>query len=269
MKSLIALSMLLAPLCFTSPAHAVSEPINLLENGTLDHWYTWVKGRGKNIDPKNVFTMDEGVLHISGEEWGCVTTKEEYENYHAMVEFKWGEITHEPRVDRARDSGFLIHSFGEDGGYSGTWMYCLEVQMIEGGTGDLLVVGDKSPTYEITAPVAKEKQGSSPVFQADGEPITMNSGRINWWGRDAAWTDTKDFRGAQDVEKPVGEWNQLEVIADGGKITVLLNGVVVNGALDCKPTKGRLQIQAEGAELFVRTVKLSPLPASDAAASKK
>lgn len=269
MKTLLALSMLFTPLCFTAPAQAVTEPIDLLEGGKLDHWYTWLQGRGKDIDPKQVFTMDEGILRISGEEWGCVTSQEEYADYHLTLEFKWGKITHGSRIDRARDSGLLIHSFGEDGGYSDTWMYCLEVQMIEGGTGDLLVVGDKSPTYEITAPVAKEKQGSSPVYQADGEPITMNSGRINWWGRDAAWTDTKDFRGAQDVEKPVGEWNLLEVIADGGKITVLLNGVVVNAALDCKPTKGRLQIQSEGAELFVRTVKLAPLPPSGAATPKE
>ena len=244
-----------------TPSYSAPATIDLLEGGKLDHWYTWIKGRGKDIDPKQVFTMDEGVLRISGEEWGCVTSKEEYADYHLLLEFKWGQITHGARADRARDSGLLIHSFGEDGGYSGTWMYCLEVQMIEGGTGDLLVVGDSSKTYEITAPVADEKQGSSPVFQADGEPLTMNSGRINWWGRDPDWADVKDFRGAKDVEKPVGEWNQLEVIADGGKITVTLNGVVVNAAQDCKPTKGRLQIQAEGAELFVRTAKLTPLAA--------
>lgn len=262
LPSMLAALLLLGAL----PAMSAPATIDLLENGSLDHWYTWLQGRGKDVDPKNVFTMNEGVLRISGEEWGCVTSKEEYADYHLLMEFKWGELTYGSRADRARDSGLLIHSFGEDGGYNDTWMYCLEVQMIEGGTGDLLVVGDKSPTYEITAPVAEEKQGSSPVFSPDGEPVTMNSGRINWWGRDPDWADVKDFRGAQDVEKPVGEWNRLEVIADGSKITVLLNGVVVNRALDCKPTKGRLQIQSEGAELFVRKVVLTSLEEKRAAA---
>ena len=257
----ILFSLLVAiPLFFSAaPAHSAPATIDLLEDGKLDHWYTWVKGRGKDIDPKNVFTMEDDVLRISGEEWGCVTSQEEYADYHLSMEFKWGEITHGSRKDRARDSGLLIHSLGEDGGYSGTWMYCLEVQMIEGGTGDLLVVGDKSPTYEITALVADEKQGSSPVYSPDGKPLTMNSGRFNWWGRDPDWADVKDFRGAKDVEKPVGEWNLLEVVADGAKIVVTLNGVVVNAAEDCKPTKGRLQIQSEGAELFVRNAKLTPL----------
>lgn len=266
MKTIPTLLAGFALLFLATPSHSATGTLDLLEGGTLDHWYTWIKDRGRDVDPKRVFTMADGMLHITGEEWGCVTTKEEYANYHALLEFKWGEITHEPRLDNARDSGLLIHSFGEDGGYSGTWMYCLEVQMIEGGTGDLLVVGDTSPAYEITAPVAEEMQGSSPVFSPDGAPLTINSGRINWWGRDPNWADMKGFRGERDVEKPIGEWNRLEVIADAGKITVLLNGIVVNRALDCKPWKGRLQIQSEGAELFVRKVMLTPLDRSNVTA---
>lgn len=261
-------SLCIALACFaTPPAHAAPGSIDLLDGDYTKHWYTWIRDRGRDTDPKNVFTMQDDILRISGEEWGCVTTKEEYSDYHLLLEFKWGEKTWAPRLDRARDSGLLIHSKGEDGGYNGTWMYCLEVQMIEGGTGDLLVVGDKSPTYELTVPVAEEKHGSSPVFSPDGDPVTMNSGRINWWGRDPEWKDVKDFRGPDDVEKPVGEWNRIEVIADGGKITVLLNGIVVNRALDCKPKKGRLQIQSEAAELFVRKVVLTPLDRTEQAAN--
>lgn len=47
----------------------------------------------------------------------------------------WGE-----RETRARDNGILVHSTGEDGGYSKTWMPGIEFQIVEGGTGDLLVV---------------------------------------------------------------------------------------------------------------------------------
>jgi len=259
MKKTIITLCALALLSVALPTHAASNTIDLLKDGKLDHWYTWIKDRGKDIDPKNVFTMQEGILRISGEEWGCITSNEEYADYHLVLEFKWGEQTFEPRIDRARDSGLLVHSFGEDGGYSGTWMYCLEVQMIEGGTGDLLVVGDKSPTYEMTVPVAMGPDGPTRVFSPDGEPLTLNSGRFDWWGRSPDWADVKDFRGEKDVEKPVGEWNRLEVIADGDKLTVLLNGIVVNRAYGCKPQKGRLQVQSEGAELFVRRIELTPL----------
>lgn len=263
-KRLIAAALAFA--AWTTSAFAAPNTINLLENGSLDHWYTWIKDRGKDTDPKQVFTMVDGQLRISGEEWGCVTSKEEFENYHIVLEFKWGQITHAPRVDRARDSGFLIHSQGADGNYSGIWMNSIEVQLIEGGTGDFIVVGDKTDTFSITAPVAAEKQGESWLFSPDGEPTLVKDIRVNWWGRDPNWADVKDFRGAKDVEKPIGEWNRLEVIADGGKITVLLNGILVNRAVDCTPKKGRLQIQSEGAEIFFRRVELTPLTPVDTTA---
>jgi hypothetical protein len=42
-----------------------------------------------------------------------------------------------------------------------------------------------------------------------------------------------------------GTVDRLEVIAEGGKITVLLNGIVVNRAVDGNPKKGRPRIQYE------------------------
>src|SRR5690606_39449539 len=86
----------------------------------------------------------------------------------------WAGPTSGTRVDRARDNGILIHSTGEDGAYSDTWMYSIEVQIIEGGTGDFLVVGDKSENFAITSPVAAEKQGSSYIYDPDGEMVTIH-----------------------------------------------------------------------------------------------
>ncbi len=211
------------------------------------------------VIPNKVFTVENGILRISGEEWGCITTEEEYHNYHLIAEFKWGAITHEPRKDRARDSGILVHSVGSDGDHSGTWMYSIECQIIEGGTGDFLVVGDKTEKYSITSPVAKDKQGSTYLYQPDGKLVTINSGRINWFGRDPEWKDTLGFRGFQDIEKPIGEWNTLEAMVSGDTIVQKLNGMVVNEAFNVRPFKGRIQIQSEGAEIFFRRFDLIPL----------
>ena len=77
--------------------------------------------------------------------------------------------------------------------------------------------------------------------------------------RDPNWKDVIDFRGDQDVEKTVGEWNKLECIVNGDEITIYLNGILVNHASSVKPSKGRIQIQSEGAEVFFRKVELRPL----------
>ena len=245
-----------------SPA-AVQTPsgrkVELFNGKNLDGWYTFIKGKGKNTDPNHVFQVIKRNIVISGEEFGCITTNDEYENYKLLVEYRWGERTFDPRVEKARDSGVLIHSIGDDGGYSGIWMFSIECQLIEGGTGDLLVVGDGTDRFSITCPVEPEKQNGSYRFSPAGKPVTVNGGRINWLGRDAGWKDVKGFRGSDDVEKPVGKWNRLECIARGNEIMVYLNGTLVNRAMNVKPQKGKIQIQSEGAEIMVRKIALTPL----------
>jgi len=237
----------------------LGKTTKLFNGQNLEGWYTYLKETGKNKDPKNVFTVREGIIHISGEDWGCITTNEEFEDYKLVVEFKWGGGTHEPRLEKSRDSGVLLHSQGKDGNFSGTWMNSIECQIIEGGTGDFIVVGNGTEQFAITCPVAPEKVAGSYVYQPDGDPVTVNGGRVNWFGRDPDWKDVIDFRGANDVEKPVGEWNRLECHVLDGEITIYLNGVLVNRALEVKPRRGKIQIQSEGAEMLVRKVELSPI----------
>ena len=238
---------------------AQHKTIHLFNSRNLDNWYTFLKNRGRDSDPKGVFTVRDGLIHISGEELGCITTNKEYENYKLVVEFKWGIKTFDPRVDKARDSGVLLHSKGMDGGYSGIWMHSIECQIIEGGTGDFIVVGDGTEQFAITGFVAPEKQGDSYVFQPAGDTVTIRSGRINWYGRDHNWQDVKSFRGENDIEKPLGKWNRLECFADGREISVFLNGTLVNHAINVHPGKGRIQIQSEGAEILFRLVDLTLL----------
>lgn len=236
-----------------------NKTIQLFNGKDLTNWYTFLKGRGRNNDPKHVFTVKNGMIHISGEEWGCITTTNEYENYKIRIEFKWGKVNNPPREDKARDSGLLLHSQGKDGASGGIWMHSIECQMIEGGTGDIIVVGDGTDNFNVTATVAPEKQGNSFVFQPNGQKETITSGRINWYDRDPEWKDTLGFRGKNDVEKPHGKWNTMECIADGDELTIFVNGKLVNRATNVKPHKGKIQIQSESAEVFVRRVELTPL----------
>jgi len=236
-----------------------NEVIKLFNGHNLDGWYTFLQNRGRENDPKSVFTVIDGMIRISGEEWGCITTNAEYSNYKLIAEYKWGELTYQPRLENARDCGLLLNSQGEDGGAQGIWMHSIECQIIEGGTGDFIVVGDGSDEFQITCNVRHEKQGTALYFQSDGHPHTIKEGRINWSGRDPEWKDILGFRGKNDIEKPPGEWNTLECIVFEGQISIFLNGTLVNKATDVKPNIGRIQIQSESAEIFFRRVELIPI----------
>ncbi|HVX64173.1 MAG TPA: DUF1080 domain-containing protein [Pirellulales bacterium] len=238
------------------------ETIQLFNGQDLSGWYTWLKDT-KYEDPRKVFTVHDGMVHISGDGLGCITTKEEYRDYHLVTEWKWGERTWGARKKATKDSGILVHCTGRDGGYSGIWMASIEAQIIQGGCGDFIVVAgnneDGSPVpLSITAEVVKDRDGES-VWHKGGEPQKFTRGRVNWFGRDPDWKDVIGFRGPQEVEKPDGEWNRMEVICDGGRITNIVNGVVVNEAYDVVPQAGKIIVQTELAEIYFRKIELQPL----------
>src|SRR5262245_39603782 len=100
-----------------SGVHAEDEASSthhLFDGKDLAGFYTFLQGQGKNSDPKKVFTVANGQIHVSGEELGYFATEKEYENYHLTAEFKWGMATHPPRKSQARDTGIMFHFTGPD-----------------------------------------------------------------------------------------------------------------------------------------------------------
>src|ERR1700736_574784 len=119
----------------------------LFNGKNLDGWDTWLgkpfKGKevvGLNNDPKGVYsvvTVDgKPALRITGEIFGALTSKKEYENYHLRLAFKWGEKEWPPRENTVRDSGLLYHCVGEHGAASTFWMRSQECQIQEKDCGD-------------------------------------------------------------------------------------------------------------------------------------
>ncbi len=240
-----------------------TEVIRLFNGRNLDGFYTWLRDT-KHEDPRHVFQVENGVIHISGNGYGGLITQRAYRDYHLVAEFKWGDKTWEPRKDRARDSGILLHCVGPDGNApGGTWMASIECQIIEGGVGDFIVVGgndaDGKPIpVSLTCHVSRDRDGEW-VWNPKGERKTFTGGRINWYGRDPDWKDVLGFRGPQDVDSPHGQWTRLDVTCDGGHIRIQVNGVLVNEGFDATPRAGKLLFQTEGAEIFFRRIELHPL----------
>ena len=233
-----------------------SKKIVLFNGRNLDGWYTWSRDN-QYADPHKVFTVMNGAIRISGEEWGGIATREMYRDYHLIVEWKWGGATQGTRKTKARDSGILVHAIGEDGAAGNTWLESIEAQIIEGGQGDFIMVGGRNKP-SLTVEVREGLRGEL-YWQAGGTPVTRDHGRFNWYGRDPNWKDELGFRGGQDMEKRVGKWNRSEVICDGATIKNLFNGRMVNYGTQSSHTFGKIQVQSEGAEILIRRVELRPL----------
>lgn len=93
-----------------------------------------------------------------------------------------------------------------------------------------------------------------------GGTKTVFTNRQLWWNRhDPDYKELLDTRGKNDVESPLGEWTRVECVCEGDTITVLVNGTKVNHAYDVFPAAGKILLQCEGFELYVRTFELHPL----------
>ena len=143
-------------------------------------------------------------------------------------------------------------------------MAAVEAQIIEGGVGDILVLTGEHPQtgeplpVSLTAEITTDRDGER-VWKKGGERVTLSRGRINWWGRDEDWSDTLGFRGKQDVESEFGQWTRMDVICEGDHLLIKVNGVPVNEAFDIQPSEGKVLLQTELAEMFVRRYELWPL----------
>jgi hypothetical protein len=95
--------------------------IKLFDGETLGDCYTWLNDSQRD-DPRKVFQVNDGLLHVTGDGFGSIITNKRYRDYHLVLEYKWGERAWRERQSAARDSGLLVHSNGVDGGYEGMWV---------------------------------------------------------------------------------------------------------------------------------------------------
>jgi len=209
--------------------------------------------RGVNNDPRKVFTVVDGMLRVSGEEWGSVSTLEEYENFHLKFEFKWGSKKWAPRENVVRDSGLLYYAVGPEGAQSGHWMRSHEFQLQEGDCADYHSLDG----VMVDAHVGDANQGNWKFYRYDPTlPLR----------KDIAARILKQA----DVEKPTGEWNTMEVIADGKTLIHIVNGREVLRVMNSRQlvdgkvvplTRGKFSLQSEGSEAFFRNILVRPLVA--------
>ena len=64
---------------------------------------------------------------------------------------------------------------------------------------------------------------------------------------------------AASSEKPVGEWNTMEVICKTNTIEVNINGVLQNKGTGLSISKGHICLQSEGKDIEFRNVVLTKL----------
>lgn len=263
-------------LLFTTSFNDKNEWTNLLDKD-LSQWDIYLSYRhkldyngdlpkdksGKLIEPigynkniNNMFTVieenGEPILKISGEIYGCVFTKQDFEDYHLKLKVKWGDKKYVPRIEKLKDSGILYHSIGESGvDYWRAWMLSQEFQIMEGHMGDYWNIANSAidirayPSEGVMSSIASENLPFLPFGSGtNGDGFCMRS---------------------ENHESPEGEWTTLELISFEDKSLHIVNGHVVmilknsrynDNGTPVPLTKGKIQLQSEAAEVFFKDIQI-------------
>ena len=257
--------------------------IRLFNGRDLSGWTTWLVDRGET-DPRGVYSVRDGVLCISGDGFGYLSTARAYKDYRLVVEVKWGTRNYRTRQGMARDSGIFLHSVGPEGNSydcgwgssqrntgrdvsGGAYKAAVECQVMEGGFGDILLIhgryadGRHVPSRASVHAAKRDVDRDYARYQFDpkADELALTTGAIAWQEKDTAWRDVPGFRGKNDVESPLGQWTRVECVCRGDRLSVLINGKRVNEAYNVFPAAGRILLQCEGSEIFFRKIELHPL----------
>jgi 3-keto-disaccharide hydrolase len=228
MSRLFAVCVLLAPAAVLVAADA-DDGFKPLFNG---HDLTgWVR---VNTAPGTFFVKDNEII-TTGRPMGFLRTDRQYENF--VAEFDWMHVN----TKEVGNSGFFV--WGDPLPAVGTvYTRGIEVQVLVN-----LTYTDKK-----TGAVTAGSHGD--LFSIWGASCVPDRPHPLGWERCLP---------SENRAKGGGEWNHYRVEANDGRITLAVNGKEVSGVSKCRPRKGYLALESEGAECHFRHLKIKELPSTN------
>jgi hypothetical protein len=185
----------------------------------------WVNVNGA----PETWSVRDGMIVTSGHPHGVLRSEKMYENF--VLELEW--------------------SHAKEGGNSGLFVH----------SGALPVRGNCfTKAFECQILLADDPKGMwtrhGDVFAIQGASFIPDRPHPQGWQRCLP---------SENRVKGAGEWNHYRVTSQDGSIKLEANGKEVSGGTKCKPRKGYLCLESEGAECHFRNIKIRELPSSNPA----
>jgi hypothetical protein len=214
-------------------------------------------GGGFGVDASEIFSVvsEDGApaIRAGGRYWGSLAFCEDWSDYHLSLEYKWGPA----EAGAVRNNGVVYHSHGMLGGVFGTWTTGMEFQLQHGSNGMAIPMGNAIRTRTT---VAQDMALIYPHrrFRIGGRAIDLANGNPAY-----------SVEAANDAERPVGEWNRIDLYVVGDRAVHVVNNVpvmVLEGIAEVdargrrRPlTHGYIQLQAEGPVTYFRNISIEPI----------
>lgn len=225
MKNQLTMACCCAGLILGLTACGTSRPkeasIDLFNGKNLKGWKSISEDPSVPMD--KVWSVENGIITCTGTPLGAIYRGPDVTNFRLVVEYRWA---------------------GEKPGNSGIFSRidaplkplpkAIETQLMHGNAGDVLGLQGK-----------KVAGGQERFFEIKAHKVAG---------------DITGVRKTSDAEKPAGEWNRVEILAEGSRYTVYVNGKLVNQVDGVEVSSGPIGLQSEGGAIQFRRVTLIPLP---------
>jgi hypothetical protein len=205
--------------CSTPERH--NRTVDLFNGKDLAGWNQVLADPAVKLS--QVWDMENGILTCQGKPFGFLYRGPEVTNFRLVVEYRW------PPGSEPSNSGI----FSRIGKPFTALPRAVEVQLKHGSAGDVLGL--------------------------QGKPIAGGQPRFFEIKKHAVAGDIAGVQKMLDAEKPPGEWNRVEVLAQGPRYQVWINGKLVNELNGVEVTSGPVGVQSEGGVVQFRQVSLTPL----------
>lgn len=216
-----------SPLAITLLTSQTSEKQALFNGKDLEGWHIDVPEMDKDQNVQSPFIVRDGLLVSLGTPGGHLITNDIYQNYRLELQYRFAATP--------GNCGVLVHASTPRALYN-MFPKSIEVQMMHENAGDFWCIVE-----DISVPDMESRRGPR-------EEWGVTEGKQR---RVVNLTDGS--------EKPLGEWNRMEIECLNNAIKVWVNGELVNEGFDCTAKKGHIALQAEGSEVEFRQVDLTPI----------
>ena len=220
---LLVLSLLICAASIASAAEKESKACDLFNGKCFEGWGHFLVE--PDVKMEDVWSVKDGILICKGQPHGYLCTKKKFDNFKLVVEWRWAP------GKKPGNSGVLMRITGDEMMLPN----CVEAQLASENAGDMY--GFQG--FKIDGDSARKKIIAGHKLGGDLIGLKKNSD-------------------AHNENKP-GEWNKYEITADGGTITLKVNGKQLNQATGCDTQAGQIGLQSEGGEIHFRTVRITPL----------
>lgn len=249
LQSTLACAALLLPSCQNANSDTPDLPTDFHSGSgwvdlTLDDFIN-VNG---NAD---TWEQEGDVIVCSGKPNGGARSLKKYGNFELTVQWKHHEYA----------------------GNSGIFLWCPEQAFTDLPPGTLPRTGIEIQVLDLGYEENWEKSKGAPsnwftshgdIFPVGASSMTAETPQIEYTAADGTVytvgkpNSSRSFP-TQRLTKPAGEWNSYAVRAVDGEVTLWVNGTKVNRGFNCKPNHGYLALEAEGALIEFKGLRVREL----------